>query len=62
MSKEEYNPKILGFLCNWCCYAAADAVLLLMRQVYHVTSIHPTCVQSGLCALVESILHLSLKA
>jgi len=25
MSKEEYNPKILGFLCNWCCYAAADA-------------------------------------
>ena len=25
MSKEEYNPKILGFLCNWCCSAAADA-------------------------------------
>ncbi len=25
MSKEVFNPKILGFLCNWCCYAAADA-------------------------------------
>ena len=25
MSKEEYSPKILGFLCNWCCYAAADS-------------------------------------
>lgn len=25
MTQEEYNPKILGFLCNWCCYAAADA-------------------------------------
>lgn len=20
-----YKPKILGFLCNWCCYAAADS-------------------------------------
>jgi len=19
------EPKILGFLCNWCCYAAADS-------------------------------------
>ncbi len=25
MSDKEFNPKILGFLCNWCCYAAADA-------------------------------------
>ena len=24
-SKESYEPKILGFLCNWCCYAAADS-------------------------------------
>ena len=20
----EFNPRILGFLCNWCCYAGAD--------------------------------------
>ncbi len=20
-----FEPKILSFLCNWCCYAAADA-------------------------------------
>ncbi|MFH1216889.1 MAG: hydrogenase iron-sulfur subunit [Pseudomonadota bacterium] len=23
--KNEYNPHILGFLCNWCCYTAADS-------------------------------------
>jgi coenzyme F420-reducing hydrogenase delta subunit len=22
---ETYAPKILGFLCNWCCYTAADS-------------------------------------
>jgi len=22
---ETYNPHILGFLCNWCCYTAADS-------------------------------------
>lgn len=21
----DYRPKILGFLCNWCCYTAADS-------------------------------------
>jgi coenzyme F420-reducing hydrogenase delta subunit len=25
MSDQDFQPKILGFLCNWCCYAAADA-------------------------------------
>jgi F420-non-reducing hydrogenase iron-sulfur subunit len=24
VSKYEFEPKILGFLCNWCCYAGAD--------------------------------------
>jgi F420-non-reducing hydrogenase iron-sulfur subunit len=24
MSKEEFEPKIIGFLCNWCSYAGAD--------------------------------------
>ncbi len=23
-SGHEFDPKILGFLCNWCCYAGAD--------------------------------------
>ena len=22
--KEEFEPKIIGFLCNWCAYAGAD--------------------------------------
>ena len=22
---QTYSPKILGFLCNWCCYTAADS-------------------------------------
>ena len=21
---DQYDPKIVGFLCNWCCYAGAD--------------------------------------
>ena len=21
----KYEPKILGFFCHWCCYAAADS-------------------------------------
>ena len=25
MFDNSFSPKILGFLCNWCCYAAADA-------------------------------------
>ena len=24
MADKEYNPKIVGFLCNWCSYAGAD--------------------------------------
>ncbi len=24
MTKPEFQPKILGFLCNWCSYAGAD--------------------------------------
>jgi F420-non-reducing hydrogenase iron-sulfur subunit len=24
MTEQEYQPKIIGFLCNWCSYAAAD--------------------------------------
>jgi len=25
MTKDKFEPRILGFLCNWCCYAAADS-------------------------------------
>ncbi len=25
MAQTAYEPKILGFLCNWCCYTAADS-------------------------------------
>ncbi|MBW2569340.1 MAG: hydrogenase iron-sulfur subunit [Deltaproteobacteria bacterium] len=25
MSQDLFKPKILGFLCNWCCYTAADS-------------------------------------
>ncbi len=24
MGDEAYDPKLVGFLCNWCCYAGAD--------------------------------------
>jgi coenzyme F420-reducing hydrogenase delta subunit len=25
MTSDRFEPRILGFLCHWCCYAAADA-------------------------------------
>jgi len=25
MTHEGFDPRILGFFCHWCCYAAADA-------------------------------------
>jgi F420-non-reducing hydrogenase iron-sulfur subunit len=25
MDRKSFKPKILGFLCHWCCYAAADS-------------------------------------
>jgi len=25
MRPVNFEPRILGFLCNWCCYAAADS-------------------------------------
>jgi coenzyme F420-reducing hydrogenase delta subunit len=25
MVRESFEPTIVGFLCNWCCYAAADS-------------------------------------
>lgn len=25
MNTEDFQPRILGFLCNWCCYTAADS-------------------------------------
>ncbi len=24
MNEQKFKPKIVGFLCNWCTYAAAD--------------------------------------
>jgi F420-non-reducing hydrogenase iron-sulfur subunit len=32
MMQNPYEPKILGFLCNWCCYAAADAAGVARMQ------------------------------
>ena len=32
---ERFEPKILGFLCNWCCYAAADSAGISRFQYPH---------------------------
>ncbi|MFA6900456.1 MAG: hydrogenase iron-sulfur subunit [Desulfurivibrionaceae bacterium] len=32
---EHYQPKILGFLCNWCCYTAADSAGVGRYQYPH---------------------------
>ena len=35
MSDTEFSPKIIGFLCNWCCYAAADSAGISRFQYPH---------------------------
>jgi coenzyme F420-reducing hydrogenase delta subunit len=25
VTQKDFQPKIIGFLCHWCCYAGADA-------------------------------------
>ena len=32
MSKEHFEPRIIGFLCNWCSYAAADTAGVSRRD------------------------------
>ncbi len=32
MTDNKFEPKILGFLCNWCCYAAADGAGVVRFQ------------------------------
>ena len=29
INEEEFEPKIIGFLCNWCPYAGADRAMPL---------------------------------
>jgi len=37
--KDEFNPKIIGFLCNWCTSAAAD--LAGTSRMQYPANIHP---------------------
>ena len=32
MSEEHFEPRIIGFLCNWCSYAAADTAGVSRRD------------------------------
>ncbi len=32
---DEYDPKIIGYLCNWCCYAGADLAGVSRIQYPH---------------------------
>jgi coenzyme F420-reducing hydrogenase delta subunit len=43
MSKSEM-PRILGFMCHWCCYAAADAAgVARMQYPPHIRVIRVMC-------------------
>ncbi|MEA1987253.1 MAG: hydrogenase iron-sulfur subunit [Candidatus Marinimicrobia bacterium] len=33
MEKKDFTPKIIGFLCNWCTYAAADQAGALKKEI-----------------------------
>lgn len=42
--KEEFTPKIVGFLCNWCSYAGADlAGTSKLKMPPNVSSIRVMC-------------------
>ena len=44
MTTEKSEPKILGFFCHWCCYAAADAAGVARFQYpHHVRVIRVMC-------------------
>jgi F420-non-reducing hydrogenase iron-sulfur subunit len=35
MTDNGYEPKIIGFLCNWCSYAGADGAGMARRRLSH---------------------------
>jgi F420-non-reducing hydrogenase iron-sulfur subunit len=44
MSDESFEPRIIGFLCNWCTYAAADtAGVSRMKQPANIDIIRMMC-------------------
>lgn len=44
MPNKDFEPKILGFLCNWCCYTAADSAGVARYQYPpHVRVIRIMC-------------------
>lgn len=44
MSNERFEPRIIGFLCNWCTYAAADtAGVSRMKQPHNIDIIRVMC-------------------
>ncbi len=44
MAEERFEPRIIGFLCNWCTYAAADtAGVSRMKQPPNVDIIRVMC-------------------
>ncbi|MBC8248180.1 MAG: hydrogenase iron-sulfur subunit [Anaerolineales bacterium] len=44
MSEERFEPRIIGFLCNWCSYAAADtAGVSRMKQPPNVDVVRVMC-------------------
>ena len=44
MSNNDFEPRIIGFFCNWCTYAAADtAGVSRMRQPSNVDIVRVMC-------------------
>ncbi len=39
MSKKDFEPLIIGFLCNWCAYAAAD--LAGVSRIQYPSNLRP---------------------
>ena len=39
MENENFKPKIVGFLCNWCTYAAADLAGASRKEISPTLSV-----------------------
>lgn len=59
MTSDRLEPRILGFLCHWCCYAAADAAGVSRFQYPpHIRVIRVMCTgRIDAMFLVEGFVH-----
>ena len=65
MSESSFEPKIIGFLCNWCAYAGGDLAGVMriqyppnLRAIRVMCSgmVHPEVVVEALCSGADGVI------